>query len=411
LGKGFFTGSSVARKAPPPRLPQCGACNLFKGCNTPKMAPSGKGGRRVFFVGEAPGKNDDEAGTHFVGNAGERLRRVLDTLDFHLDRDAIQTNAIICHPPKGRTPTANEVAYCRPNLKAALEAHEPHVIVPLGGSAVSSVLGHLWRSDVGSIARWTGWRIPVQNENVWVCPTWHPSHLLTEDDPVLDRQFKGHLEAALALEGRPWDPVPDWRKDVKIVLNPEDAAKWLRRCAAQTVGAIAFDYEANMLKPEGADARCVSCSVAYGRGREPEKCIAYPWHGEAIEATGELLRSPIPKIAANMKFEDRWTRKLFGHRVRNLVWCTCIGAHVADNREEITSVKFQAFVRLGMPPWNEHIEPFLKSKGDARVNQILREIDIKDLLLYNGLDSVLEYRVAVHQMDEMGFDLPWECGA
>lgn len=395
-------------QAPPARsTPQCGACGLFKECQTPKIQVQGQGGKGILIVGEAPGKDEDEQGTFFVGKAGQHLRRVLRSLDFDIDKDAWVTNALICRPPKNRAPNALEVDYCRPNLAKAIATLQPKVIIVLGGTAVAAVVGSIWREDVGPMARWAGWRIPCQAYNAWVCPTWHPSYLLREEDEVLDRQFKAHLEFATQQTARPWPAgVPQYAASVRKIHDPAVAAAWLRKCAQRSDGAVAWDYETDRLKPDEPDSRIVSCSVAWGR-TEPERCIAYPWHGEAITATQELLRSPIPKIASNLKFEDRWTRAAFGHRVRGWVWDTMLAAHVCDNRPGITSVKFQAFVRLGMPIWNEKIEPFLKSKGDGTVNQILREINIDDLLLYNGLDALLEFRVAMAQMQELGYPVPW----
>lgn len=405
--KGFFAGSTVAQAPPTRTLPQCGACGLYKACLTPKMSVIGYGARRVLIVGAAPGKEEDAAGRPFEGKAGKLLRRVLRSLDFELNADAWATNALICTTPKGRTPTSAEVGYCRPNLAREIKELKPDIIIPLGQPAVAAVVGQIWKEDVGPMRRWAGWRIPCQGLNAWVCPTWHPAELLKEDDRVLDRQFKDHLRTALAFPGQPWpDGPPGWPGDVLRVYDPDAAAAWLRYVAAHKTGAVAWDYETNMLKPDGPDARIVSCSVAWGR-RGPEECIAFPWHGVAIKAMGELLRSPVPKIASNLKFEDRWTRKEFGHRVRAWAWDTMLAAHVCDNRQAITSVKFQAFVRLGVPVWNSAIEPFLKTKGDDTVNAILREIDIKDLLLYNGLDALLEFRVATHQIAELGYPLPW----
>lgn len=406
--RGFFAGSTI-KAAPPQRsLPQCGACKLFERCNTPKMAVGGAGARRVLFVGEAPGKDDDNDGRHFTGNAGKRFRKILDSLQFGLDNDGWSTNAIICYPKRaGGTPTALEVDYCRPNILKTIRELKPNVIVPMGQDAVNAVVGSIWQEDIGAMERWAGWRIPCHAYNAWVCPTWSPAHVIREDDPVIDRQFREHLRFAVGLADRPWPKgPPDYATDVVKVHDPAKAALWLRKCATMAEGAVAWDYETNMLKPDGPDARIVSCSVAWGR-EEPERCIAYPWHGEAITATGELIRSPIPKISSNLKFEDRWTRKAFGHRVRAWVFDTMLAAHVLDNRQAITSVKFQAFVRLGVPLWNDKIEPFLKTRGNETVNQILREIDIDDLLLYNGLDSLLEFRVAIDQIRELGQPIPW----
>jgi hypothetical protein len=98
-----------------------------------------------------------------------------------------------------------------------------------------------------------------------------------------------------------------------------------------------------------------------------------------------------------------------------------VAAHVCDNRRGITSVKFQAYVRLGAPLWNEIIDPYLKGikiynvpgggppiiiKDKSHFNKVF-EADIMDLLLYNGLDSILEFRVACDQIKELGGELPW----
>lgn len=370
------------------------------------MPAQGGGIQRVLFVGDAPDKKDDHNTIPFIGKPGQYLRRVLRGLDFDCDADAWQTYAIICHP-RDKKLTSIEVGFCRPNLTKVIKELKPDVIIPMGQLAVEAVIGAVWKEGVGSMARWAGWRIPSQALNAWVCPTWHPRHLIREDDPVLHRQFKQHLIMALGLADKPWPTgPPNWAANVQCITDPHKAALWLRKAATATTGAITFDYEANMLKPDGPDAQIVSCSVAWGR-TEPERCIAFPWHGEAIEAMGDLLRSPIPKIASNIKFEDRWTREEFGYRVRAWVWDTMLAAHVADNRSGITSVKFQGFVRLGVPVWNAHIEPFLKTKKDVRVNAILREIDINDLLLYNGLDSIIEFRVAVVQIKELNYPIPW----
>jgi len=160
---------------------------------------------------------------------------------------------------------------------------------------------------------------------------------------------------------------------------------------------IAFDYETNCLKPEYKGAEIKSCSVCWGG----KTTIAYPWKGEAIDATIELLKAPHAKIASNLKFEHRWSKKILGIKVKNWMWDTMIASHVIDNRPGITSLKFQAFVLLGQGNYNRHIEPYLESKKGEHLNNI-QEIEIEDLLLYNGLDSLLEYKVAVNQMRRLG---------
>lgn len=404
--KGFFAGSAITTQAPARSIPACGACGLYRKCKSPKMEVRGGGGMRVLLVGDVPAKDDDAKGRHWAGAAAKRVAAVLRKAGGgKIDEEFWLTNALACRPTK-ETSSA-EVGYCRPNITKTIKELRPDIIIPMGAGAVNSVLGPVWGEDCGPVSRWVGWRIPSQDLNAWVCPTWHPERLSKEDDPVMDNQFEAHLTAALALSGKPWpEGPPNLADNVRHVTDPQKAAAWLRKCATRQTGAIAWDYETNMLKPDGPDAKIVSCSVAWGR-TGPERCIAFPWHGEAITAMQELIKSPIPKIGANLKFEDRWTRKEFGHRVRAWAWDTMLAAHVCDNRRAITSVKFQAFIRCGAPVWNDKIQPFLKTKKDEKVNAILEQITLDDLLRYNGLDAWMEFMVAVDQIRELGAEIPW----
>lgn len=407
--RGFFAGSKIRKEAPARSIPQCGACGLHKKCTHPKMEVYGMGARRILIVGERPTTEEDAEGLHFMDKPNRYLKGILRGLGVNVETDTWKTNAIICRPPgKPRGPTNQEIVQCRPNIMKAIKELKPNVIIPLGSAAVSAVIGGVWKEGTGPMLRWAGWTIPCQVSNAWVCPTWAPSFVMKQDDPVITKQFQDHLKQACALsEQMPWpEGKPNWEKGIKKVFDPVKAAAWLRKAVARKDGAIAWDYETNMLKPDGPDARIVSCAVAWGR-EEPEQCIAFPWHGEAVTAMQELLKSPIPKIASNLKFEDRWTRKEFGHRVKGWAWDTMLAAHVLDNRPGITSVKFQSYIHLGTPVWNANIEPFLKSKGDETTNAIFSEIDINDLLLYNGLDALLEFKVAVKQIRKLDCAIPW----
>jgi hypothetical protein len=197
---------------------------------------------------------------------------------------------------------------------------------------------------------------------------------------------------------KPHKKIRDYESEVDVIESPDRAAAILAKMLRR-YGTIAFDYETNMKKPYDPKARIISCAVSW----QGEKTVAYPWVGEAIPATIALLRSPNhPKIAANLKFEDSWTATILKVKVANWLYCTMTGAHIIDNRAEeekkskgATSVKFQAFVQLGFPPWDEHIKPYLKgTRGGNEVNRI-DEIPLHELLKYNGLDALLEYEVAM----------------
>lgn len=385
MSKGFFSNSQMQSEQKLPQLSRCGRCGLYKHCQSPKMPPTGKGKKKILVVAEAPGKKEDERNTQLVGKAGKFFRRQLDFININLDRDCWKTNAIICRREGNKTPEGYMIEACRPNLIKTIEKLQPNVIFLLGGVAYDSLLSEVWKGNIGSVSRWAGFCIPCTKPNAWIVPTYHPSYIMRVDDKVLTKIFRKHLKQGIKkAKSKPWTKIPNYKGKIEIILSPSKAAKVIR-VMTKKGGPIAFDYETNCLKPEQEGSKIVSCSVCW-RGK---KTIAYPWKGEAVSATSELLESPIPKIGASLQFEDRWTRVKLSHPVKNWCWDTVVAAHVLDNRPHVTSVKFQVFVLLGAPNYKE---PLLTGKVKH-----IHELDMEDLLLYNGLDSYFEYQLAIKQ--------------
>lgn len=405
----FFNPSTVTKpKGFVSLLPKCGACGLLKQCNTPKMPVDGDGRLGMLIVGESPGETEDAKGRPFIGKAGDRLNRELRRHGIDMRRDCWITNAVICHPPKNVT-TSKHVEYCRPNLIKTLRELKPKVILVLGGFGIQAVIKHVWKeSDVPGIRTWAGWRIPCRDPNAWICPTFHPSYVLRKEDkiegPAVDKIFGRHIKRAAALaksKKRPWEgEIPDESKKIEVIMSPKEAAKAIKLGMAFG-GLTSFDYETTMLKPDGSDAEIVSCSICF-RGKTT---IAYPWHGVAIDQTAIYLKSGMPKVGANIKFEDRWTRAKLGFPVNNFVWDSMNMAHVLDHRAGVTSVKFQSFVRFGVPAWDLQVAPYLKASAPDIPNRI-RECDLESLLIYNGIDSLVEWDLAITQSSVVGMKLP-----
>lgn len=383
--KGFFPSTAFV-KAPEPLLPQCGACGLHKTCRDPKVPVRGLGKRKILIIGEFPGDGRDES--------TRTLSNTLQKFGVDLYEDCWLTYSIICRPTDDHTPTDDEIGYCRPNLTKALDEYCPDLVIPLGGSAIKALLLPIWRDDIGyAVERWAGWQVPCQKPNMWICPTYHPAHLLWKDKAVLiTRRFEQHIGAACNLGspefGNPWVRLPEFEKHITCIQNPEVASRAIREMMQRADSPIAFDYETNMLKPDSENATIVSCALSNG-----ELTIAYPWHGSAITATQEFLKSDIPKIAANLMFEERWTLATFGHGVNNWFHDTMQWAHVEDFRKGICGLEFQSFVKLGMPQYSGRVKHLFESEGSNEPNN-WKKIPIEDLLLYNGLDALLEWKLA-----------------
>lgn len=388
---GFFSSSAIHQPAPAGTVPRCGVCGYFKSCQSPKLPLQGRGGRGVLIVGEAPGKEDDLEGRFFVGKAGQFLRGALLSLGMDMDRDCWTTSALICHPPKGASPSNDHVRYCQPNLQAVLARVKPRVVVTLGRLALVSVLGSIWK-DISELERWVGWKIPLPE--FWLCPLFSPAYVQMMDRPTLDRLFEDQLAAAFAAAGESRPAPRNWTGDVEVLLDDAAVEAALEQID-RAMGWAAVDYESNCIKPEWPKARLYSCAVSNG-----ERTISYPWTARTKAATGRFLHSSnTRKIASNLKMEERWTRHEFGYGVRRWGWDTMLAAHVLDNRPGICSLKFQALVKLGVPPYNKHIEPYLES--DKGPYNRIHEIDLRQLLLYGGMDSLLEHALMKVQRTEM----------
>lgn len=400
--KGLLSLSQIQGRKAPSRTKLCGgACKLNQGCRTPQMAPTGKGERGVLIVAEAPGKEEDRRGIQLIGESGQLLRETLKELGVSLDRDCRKTNAVICRPPENATPDFAQIDACRRFLLEEIDTHPPKVIVALGGSGLYAAIGQDW-PDIGALSRWVGWTIPSRRFNAWVCPTWHPAYLLRTPDEVLRGLFREHLRRAFELEERPWGELPQEREQITILSDPQEIRERLRDYRKKG-GTIAFDYETTGLKPEASAHRIVSCGICYN-GRDT---VAFLMDGVEEEVKRLLLSPRVRKIAANLKFEERWSRAKLGIGVKGWDWDTMLAAHILNNNAGVCGLKFQAFVRLGLPDYSTTVRDYLESPSSNGMNRI-QEVDQRDLLLYNGMDALLEYKVAVLQMKEM--KLPWREG-
>jgi len=359
------------------------------------MKYTGRGQRRILIVGEAPGAEEDERNEQFVGRAGQRLQAELRREHLDLFRDCWKTNAIRCRPPENKKPTHKMVSACRPALFAEILQLQPEAILLFGGVAAEAVLGQWWGPDRWELGTWTGWIIPHRQPNCWVSVHYHPSYLERQKDSLLDLLFRQQLQQAFrkSATGRPWTgSLPDEQSDVEILYAVPDIVKRLRSLHGR---ALALDYETNCLKPEYPKAQIVSCSVSTGR-----ETLAFPWLPVLRPTLRPLLQGPIRKIASNAKFEERWTRYHLGYSVQPWFWDTMLAAHVQNQAKGVTGLKFQAFVRLGLPKYDVLIEPRLRPRRGAYLNQI-REIPLPELLLYNGTDSRVTYEIAQQQFQEM----------
>src|SRR3989338_5025262 len=101
----------------------------------------GNGNADIMFVGEAPGKNEDEQGLPFVGKAGKNLDDMLAKVGLSLN-DVYIANILKCRPPENRDPLPDEIKAHTPWLVKQIEEIKPKVICSLGNYATKFFLAN-----------------------------------------------------------------------------------------------------------------------------------------------------------------------------------------------------------------------------------------------------------------------------
>jgi DNA polymerase len=110
----------------------------------------------VVFIGEAPGKNEDEQIRPFVGRAGQLLRQCIRGIGWK-EEDVYITNIVKRRPPENRDPLPDEISAYKPYLTCQLEIIKPKIIVALGRFSMNYFLPDAKISrDHGKVFRFDG---------------------------------------------------------------------------------------------------------------------------------------------------------------------------------------------------------------------------------------------------------------
>jgi uracil-DNA glycosylase family 4 len=100
---------------------------------------SGSANANIIFIGEAPGKKEDELGKPFVGASGKFLDEMLNEINLNRDNVYI-TNIVKCRPPNNRDPLPEEKEEFWPWLVDQIKLIDPKIIITLGRHSLSNFI-------------------------------------------------------------------------------------------------------------------------------------------------------------------------------------------------------------------------------------------------------------------------------
>lgn len=156
----------------------------------------------IFFCGEAPGADEEEQGEVFVGRAGQLLTKIIEAMG--IKRSDVYIGNIMNWRPEtpnhigNRPPTQEEMQFCLPYLIGQVKIVQPKVVVALGATAVSGLLGYdAQRRMRDCRGHW------FKFQSIPLMVTYHPSYLLRNatkeakrivwEDMLLVMQFLNYL--------------------------------------------------------------------------------------------------------------------------------------------------------------------------------------------------------------------------
>lgn len=163
---------AAALEAVRAEIGDCHRCPLAYAGRHTIVFGDGDPGARLMFVGEGPGADEDATGLPFVGKAGQLLNNMIAAMGLRREEVYI-ANIVKCRPPGNRTPEFIEATTCSQFLLKQIDIVHPEVIVALGATAATYLLGV--RQSLASLrGKWHTAR------NAKVAVTYHPAFLLRD---------------------------------------------------------------------------------------------------------------------------------------------------------------------------------------------------------------------------------------
>ncbi|HWG17416.1 MAG TPA: uracil-DNA glycosylase [Acidobacteriaceae bacterium] len=182
---------AAALKAIQEEIGDCTRCPLAYAGRHKIVFADGAPTARLMFIGEGPGADEDAQGLPFVGRAGQLLNNMIAAMGLKREEVYI-ANIVKCRPPGNRVPEPVEAQTCSQFLLRQIDIVQPEVIVALGSTAATYLLG-MRKSLSGLRGRWH------KSRGAKLAVTYHPAFLLR--DPRQKAEAWKDLQMVMAEMG------------------------------------------------------------------------------------------------------------------------------------------------------------------------------------------------------------------
>jgi DNA polymerase I-like protein with 3'-5' exonuclease and polymerase domains len=366
----------------------CTMCGLHR--KNKRMKVRGRGAKRILIIDRL--------------NPSYYLQDQLKANNINMDKDCWIIRPLLCSDTKNAT--SIQLYCCQKEVEKIIKELQPKKIFTFGIDSLKMLIGLLCtgRLRFGKKAppkkgksyipkvpeKWIEQKIPDQYYKCWIYPFENYDYLDRNDKYKKDNSefiFKRSLRKAIDHE----EPFYLHKYDQECIATKtaDKAINILKQSMNEKL--IAIDYETTGLKPHlianNHEIDCIGISngiMAYGMP------IFYE-NKEFMRLLTRILRSnSIKKYFWHMKFEKMWTQWIFKTKMDGYYFDGQLASHIIDNRKAITGLKFQTYIKLGIPGYDEEIEKYLKGKHANDKNNI-KKAPLQKRLEYVAMDAHTTY--------------------
>jgi uracil-DNA glycosylase family 4 len=360
VGKRIFKTSSLEDNP-------CILCGLHKGLRSPMMAPFGKNELGIMIVGEAPGRIEDMEGIPFIGESGDRIKRVFKKLGISVDRDCIRTNVLQCRPPDNIFDD-NKVEFCYHRLERQILEYKPRLIFTFGQKASKRIIDN--RIVPGLFGKESNFSTihgdvyPICKYNAWVSVNWHPAFIARNEPSDYDLLFEQDIQKGLLYLDK---------KFPKSIVNNSEFIWCNEKLALDVLSyrgeeEASLDFETNGLNRFASNfiVWCISFSFD---GKTGYVIPLEPYNENVWIALESFMKSKVSKCCH--KFDIVTAMSILGGMaIRNWRTDPMISQHILDERPDKKSLEYQTFVICGeeykdIVDRNNFGEELIKNKKNA----------------------------------------------
>lgn len=405
---------------------QCSACKLYYQCSYPKLSFTGTGKTGIMLLLPPPSLEEDLSGIPGTSESNRWMLNEIRSMGINPD-DCYVVNVIGCYSEKF---ISKYITYCRARLDSLISELNPKLVIAFGTSVLNATVGVDFTRALGDIEKWRGFCIPYRRWNCWLM------HTYSTQEIVFDNMFNTHrkeketsafkIASEISRSGmfRLYSRL--FRQDIKKAykhltkafpkrpetiipakyVSEEETINWIKRnykyLKENPKGVLVCDLETSGLKCYNNNQFIYTIALL----ADPNDiCISFKLTEKLAPYLRKLFSLKPRVVGANFKFDYTWLKKKLDIVADNLFGDVVVLAHLLDNRDGITSLKFQTYVRYGIAyedTVHKYLEPSAEERqkhGSNAVNNITNA-PIEDLCYYNALDVVYTYFVFKDQYSE-----------